>query len=121
MKPNVINVKASELLATGKVAVRVRELMARHSERHDITVDSLTKMLKDAYTLAMKDEVQAPAAAVSAVLGMGRLHGLIVDKKHVIGDHKFNLSSEPVSESAAWISKVLGRGEDRAPSKSLPH
>lgn len=82
-KPNVVNSKASTMLAEGKVQERLRELRGEAAEKHEVTIDSLTKMAKDAYDLAMKDDVQAPAAAISAVLAIGKLHGLIVDKKEV--------------------------------------
>lgn len=41
MKPETINVKASELLANGKIAVRVKEIQAEHQKRHDVTMDDI--------------------------------------------------------------------------------
>ena len=80
MKDNVIRVKACELLKNGNVAVMVGNLQQRAQERHDITVEKLTEMTMKAYEMAMDDEVQTPAAAVSAVQLLGKLHGLIVEK-----------------------------------------
>jgi len=80
MKDAVIHVKACELLKNDKVAVRLEELRERAQKRHDITVDKLTGMAMDAYYLAMKDSVESPSAAVSAVQVLGKLHGLIIDK-----------------------------------------
>lgn len=83
MSSAVINVKACELLKNGSVTVRIGELQSKHAERHEITVDKLTTMATAAYDLAMTPEVAAPAAAISAVLAIGKLHGLVVDKKEV--------------------------------------
>jgi phage terminase small subunit len=79
----VIANRASELLKHGEVAGMVAELRAQHRKRHDLTVDRLTEMAIAAYNLAMQPVVAAPAAAISAVLAIGKLHGLIVDKKEV--------------------------------------
>lgn len=82
-KPNVVHVKASEMLAEGGVQVRLQELQQEAAERHGISIDTLTEMARRAFDLAMSNAVQAPAAAVSAVVALGKLHGLIVDKKEV--------------------------------------
>ena len=109
MKPNTVEKRACELLKNGKVAGRVRELASAHAQRHEITIDKLTEMLVHAYKLAMKKEVASPSAAVSATLGLGKLHQLIVEKKQIAGDinHKHTHHLEP-SETDAWINKVLG-------------
>lgn len=107
MKDNVIHVKACELLKNGKVAVRVGELQAGHQKRHEITVDKLTQMAVAAYDLAMKDDVQTPSAAVSAVQVLGKLHGLIIEKtknEHTGADGKalipvINVSTPPRTQS----------------------
>ena len=81
MKPEVVSVKASELLKNGKVTVRVEQLQAKHAKRHDVTVDTITAMLKEDRLLAREKE--QPAAAVSAAMGLAKLHGLIIDKSKV--------------------------------------
>ena len=81
MKPEAIHVNASKLLADTKVALRVDALQEKHAKRHDITVDRITEMLLEDRTLARsKDE---PAAAVTAAMGIAKLHGLIIDKSKV--------------------------------------
>lgn len=80
MKDNAIWVNACKLLKHAKVSLRVAELREAHQERHDMSVDRLTDMAVRAYNLAMKDSVEAPAAAVAAVMGIAKLHGLIIDK-----------------------------------------
>lgn len=83
MSDNAIRVEASRLLEHPRISLMVQEARAKARTRNDISVDKLTEMAIDAYKLAMKDSVEAPAAAISAVLAIGKLHGLIVDKKEV--------------------------------------
>ena len=78
-KPEVIWVKACELLKTGKVAVRLQQLRSEAAERANMDIDSITQMLKDAYDKA-KAEPKGASAAVSAAMGLAKLHGLIVEK-----------------------------------------
>lgn len=84
MKENVVHVKACELLKNGKVAVRLTELQKRAQKRHDITIDSLTEMLKEDRALAR--DLEQTSAAVSAVMGLAKIHGLILDKAQISGD-----------------------------------
>lgn len=83
MKDSAIHVSASQLLRNPKVALRLEQARENAQKRHDISIGKLTDMLVETYNLAMKESVEAPAAAVSAVLAIGKLHGLIVDKKEV--------------------------------------
>jgi len=83
MKETTINRKAKELIDNGKITARTAELQAEHRDRHDITVDSLTDMLVKDRELAR--DLGNPSAAVSAVNGIAKLHGLSVDKKVLTG------------------------------------
>ena len=78
MKPNVVNVKACQLLATANISVRVAELKAMHAERHAMTVDDIAEMLKQDRQFAR--EMSTPAAAVSATMGLAKLYGHLRDK-----------------------------------------
>lgn len=98
-----VHENACKLLRNTKVAPRIAQLQAGHQKRHEITVDKLTDMAVKAYDLAMKDDVQTPSAAVSAVQVLGKLHGLIIDKtknEHTGADGKalipvINVSTTP--------------------------
>lgn len=81
MKPEAIKVKACELLKNGNVAVTVERLQLKHQKRHEITVDSITEMLKADRELA-RENAQS-GAAVTAAMGLAKLHGLIVEKREV--------------------------------------
>ncbi|WP_045952829.1 terminase small subunit [Achromobacter xylosoxidans] len=76
MKPAVVAVKASELLAHGKVSVRVAELQAAHAERHKLTVDDLLRELEEARQAALTAESVQSSAAVAATMGKAKLLGL---------------------------------------------
>lgn len=76
MKPEVIAVKASELLAHGKVSVRVKDLQADLAERHKLTVDDLLRELEEARTAALTAETAQSSAAVAATMGKAKLLGL---------------------------------------------
>ena len=83
MKAPTINVKASELLADGKVAVRVAELQAEHAERHKITVDDIIRQLDEDRHFAREHE--APAPAISSTMGKAKVLGFLTDKVHHSG------------------------------------
>jgi len=57
------------------------ELQKAHQERHNITIDSLTSRLTAAEQLGLSNN--NPSAAVSAIMGIAKLHGLITDKQKV--------------------------------------
>lgn len=78
-KPEVVAVKASQMLANGKVAVRIDALRALHQKRHEITVDDLVAELEEARKLAF--ETDKAAAAVQATMGKAKLLGLVVEKQ----------------------------------------
>ena len=69
------------VLHRSKVEALVTDLQAEHRERHKVTVDRLTWELEKARILAM-DSGNA-AAAVQAIMGKAKLHGLLVDKQQI--------------------------------------
>lgn len=80
MTQAVIAVKASELLAHGKVTVMVEYLRAKAQERHVITVDDLIKELEEARIMAATGEKTQPSAMVAATMGKAKLLGFDVQK-----------------------------------------
>tara|TARA_R110002126_G_scaffold63960_5_gene164000 strand:+ start:2618 stop:3037 length:420 start_codon:yes stop_codon:yes gene_type:complete len=77
-KPETIWSRASELCKNGKVAARIVELQLGHADRHNVTIDSLTKELDEARLVATEEK--QPAAMTGATMGKAKLHGLLVDK-----------------------------------------
>ena len=83
MKPESVWVKACELFAHGNVSSRVLELQALHAERHNVTVDTITKELDENRAVAKENDQSA--AMTAATLGKAKIHGLITDKKELAG------------------------------------
>ncbi len=78
MQAQTIHVKASELLASGKVAVRLEELNRAAQMRHLDTVDSLCEELNDHREQAI--QTAQLSAANQATLGKARLLGYLIDR-----------------------------------------
>ena len=83
-----------------------KELQAAHAARHEITIDTITAMLKADRELAREKE--QPAAAVSAAMRLAKLHGLIVDKS------KMDLDAKATGEIVTRIEIV---GVDPGPKR----
>lgn len=84
-KAETVHKRASEMLLSGEVQGRLKQMQLESAEKHEITIDKLTKMTLAAYEMAMKDHVKAPSAAVKASEFLGKLHGLVVEKKELTG------------------------------------
>lgn len=104
MKPEVIAVKACELLKSGKVSVRVQELRDAARARHEMTVDDILKELEEARTMAMTGERPQTASMVAATMGKAKVLGLIVDKAEVKGNMALTLYD---GEQAARMASML--------------
>lgn len=95
MKPDVIAVKASELLKNGKVTVRVQELQGDIQKRHEITVDDLIAELEEARVAAFSAQTPQTSAAVAATMGKAKLLGYLKDKAELTGKDGAPLQSGP--------------------------
>lgn len=85
MKPAVIAVKASELLAHGNVSVRVKELQAAALNEHKITMSDILRELEEARVVALQQEKPQAAAMVAASMGKAKLLGMLTDKAELTG------------------------------------
>lgn len=79
-----VDVAACRLLQNAKVKLRLQELQEKASKRNEITVDTITAMLREDRDLAR--DIQQPSAAVAAAMGLAKVHGLIIDKSKLSGD-----------------------------------
>jgi hypothetical protein len=113
MKPITINRKATEVLQNAKVQERVKELKGDLVKRYEVTVDSLVGELEEARTLAIR--IEAPAPAVSATMGKGKLLGLVVEKnEHAGKDGKpIEIADMTDTESARRVAYMLGQAMAR--------
>lgn len=86
-KPNTVEKRACELMADGKVAGRIDQLRAKIAakaeKKVEITVALLTEMTLEAYKLAAGCEKPQASAMVKANEFLGKLHGLVVERRQV--------------------------------------
>jgi phage terminase small subunit len=75
---------AARLMTNDDVVARIKELQAEGAERTLVSIESLTNELEEARRLAMADEKGA-SAAVAAVMGKAKLHGLLIEKNEHTG------------------------------------
>lgn len=118
MKPESVNRKAKECMDNGKIAARLAELRGRSAAKLNITVEYLTEKLEAALNKAM-EETKGASAAVSAAMGLGKLHGLIVDRKEVT--HKTGVEDMDDHELADIARGGSDRAAQAAPGSTLAH
>ena len=116
MKPEAIKVNACKLLKHANVALTVEHLKNRHQQRHEITIDKLTFMTLAAYDLAMTESVAAPSAAVKASEFLGKLHGLVVERREVT----LKDSVEDLTDADLGNIARTGRSRIDAPPDGTP-
>jgi phage terminase small subunit len=109
MKEDTIWKRASELLQHGEVAGRIGSIQQAAQKRTEITVEKLTQMAMEAYE-ASKIKGNATgqmqtAAMVKASEFLGKLHGLIVEKREI----KNVSSAEDLDDSELADLAMAGR------------
>lgn len=109
MKEDTIWKRASELLQHGEVAGRIGSIQQAAQKRTEITVEKLTEMAMEAYE-ASKIKGNATgqmqtAAMVKASEFLGKLHGLIVEKREI----KNVSSAEDLDDSELADLAMAGR------------
>lgn len=93
MKPDTVDVKASQMMAKDKIAVRVRNLRDNIAKKAAITVESLLNELEEARQAALSAETVQSSAAVSATMSKAKLLGLdkqLIDVTHRVVDDGSN-------------------------------
>lgn len=106
MSNDAIKVEACRLLQNPNVALTVMKIQEQHAERHRVTVDSITKELDEARSLAMEEK--QTSAAISASMGKAKIHGLIIDKaqQRFVDEDGKDLHAKDIE-----LLKKLGIGE----------
>ena len=89
MNIDSVNKEASRLLENPQIAPRIKELQNKHAEKHAVTVESLTRELEEARSMAIIEKQNS--AAVSATMGKAKLHGLGSENMNVDGNVTVNL------------------------------
>ena len=111
MKPEVVAVKASELLKNGNVAVRLEALRDEHVDRHKCTVDDLIAQLDDDRKFAR--DLKAPAAAITASMGKAKLLGFLTDKIEHSGKLPGDYTNEQMFVRLASICAGYSENKER--------
>lgn len=83
MKPESVWVEACKVFASPNVAQRVIALQKDHAERHNVTVDTITKELEENRAVGLAEGQSA--AMTAATMGKAKIHGLVTDKKELAG------------------------------------
>jgi phage terminase small subunit len=107
-KPDVVHVKASQLLADGRVAVRVKELQAKVADKAQITLESHLRDLMMLRNMAVKEK--QISAAIAAEVARGKHSGVAV----VRSETTVNLHADDDDARAAALAERLERGETGA-------
>ena len=97
---------AARLSGNEQVKGRVKELQAKSAERLGYTVEGLSQKLEEALDLAEK--VGSPSAFVSAVMGIAKLNGLLVDKM----EHSGSLDIGTALQAARRRARLRNTSED---------
>ena len=102
---NCIRLKAKE-----SILARVDELLGRCAEKAEVTIDWLRRLLIEDRDLAR--ELGQASAAVSAVNSIGKLYGLMIDRKDVtIRKDVKELSDHELADILAGSRKGNGSTE----------
>ncbi len=99
--PETVKVEASRLLDNPNVALTVIKLQEEARERTLVTVESLTRELDEDRELARAEK--QTSAAISAVMGKAKLHGLVTDKT--------KQTVEAGGELALLLANIAARGQ----------
>ena len=94
-----------ENLAKPNITAAIEVGHKKLAERCAVTVESLTAHLDAARVHAMAQDSGA-AAAVSAIMGVAKLHGMLIDKKEVDLNLYDSLSFEDKSQLLAFLEDV---------------
>ena len=92
------------------VSRRIEELRERSAEKHAVTIDTVTEQLRRAYEAAMA--TGHIGAAVSAVMALARLHGLLRYRPEVQA-RSYVVSTEPMTEQE-WEHKYGQPADQRS-------
>ena len=85
-KPETVNRNAFKLTENNKIITRLAQLNDRALKRHDVTIDTITADLMEDRKSARDLDSPQLSVAVSATMGIAKVHGLLTDKVKVDGE-----------------------------------
>jgi len=99
--------QGQRLLTNADIKTALERIEQSHAARCEMTIEAITQMLLEDRELA-RDSNQ-PSAAVSAAMGLAKLHGHLVDRKEVGKPGAFvGMTPEQKRERAVNLAKQLG-------------
>jgi hypothetical protein len=107
MSAGAISVEASRLIDHPKVSLRLEELRSVHADRHNVTIGDIRRQLEE--DRAFAQACKAPAAAVSATMGMAKLFGFLVEKRQVAQLNVPAFNSADLEHANSVIAKYEAR------------
>lgn len=114
---NGADVAAIRLLADARIKKILDDAQNVQAARAEISIERLTKELYEDRDLAR--EKGQPAAAVSALMGIAKLHGLLIDKKEIRSgplDAKSDDELDAIIRGAAAEAKISLGVEGEGPA-----
>jgi phage terminase small subunit len=96
MADNSIRIEASRLLDHPNISQTIQALRDKHTERHCVTIDTLTAEYNEAKQKAY--ELEQVSSAVSAINGKAKIHGFdkqVIDSNAKITVKVVDLSGKP--------------------------
>ena len=98
--------EASKLLAKPKVAQRVAQLQSNAAEKHEITLERLTKEFLSTYTEAR--ESRQYGAATSALNSLAKMHGHMVERGVIKHQHEVSiLAPDEINSAIGEIRELI--------------
>ena len=108
MTAKSVHEKASHILAEGKVQARVAELRGKAADKAVFTLEQHLAELATLRDMAKGEKAWGPA--VQAEVKRGEAAGLYPDRGKSVNVHVgLPANSEPVSQTARWVSELTGR------------
>lgn len=119
---NAVDRNASVLAKKPEVERRVRELQAPARRAHEVTVEGVTRRLLEDREFAR--ETKNAGAAVTATMGLAKLHGLLVEDRKNDRDPFSGWTAEDVSAAMTEVRAAIDRARasiaDEGSSSGVP-
>lgn len=112
---------AVRVAAKPQVVAYMEQLQAGLRERTLETAERHVQELNEALTMARANN--CPADMIKAVMAKAKITGTLVEQHEHRGriEHAHEHRHESVSDTAAWLDELVGRGADREVPQPRPH
>lgn len=115
---STVHCMASKLAKKGKITARLNQIRELGQKAHHVTTEKLTNMYLMAFHQAIS--LENPGAAVQATTGLGKLHGLIIERAAIDNTGSITVQFKGVSRTLELLREFRGNREDQLHAKSMP-